>query len=239
MKTLILLLAVASSNLFASDVVKICSKQFGDTVVTNQISNMSLVGKNCFIKSYVTKQSIDMATINEFLKLEKEIGEDSYDVHHINELYIYQTRYTYRLEQRNISYADLQNLSNFSVDELTPYSSDELYSDAYGYWEYLDVLRHAEVVTKEKLISTLTYLFGDKVAEPYEDDMTEELQAKIDKRAALYDLAITDMASLIIGSNKTATVYPLLDNDNENVQDAEWVIVGDDYVVVLNKFYWL
>lgn len=36
MKTLVLILALASSNLFAnSDVIEVCSTQFGDEVVTN------------------------------------------------------------------------------------------------------------------------------------------------------------------------------------------------------------
>lgn len=241
MKTFIFLLALASSNLFAStDLIKTCSKQFGEDVVTSQLSNMSLVGKYCLIEDYITKSSIDMKVVNEFLELEKEIGEESYDVHHVNELFIYKASYAHMLNQRNIDYMHLQKLADFSINSLGIYTPEELYGDdGFRFWSYLDIMRYAEVVTKEKLTKELSNFFGEKVIEPYEDDMTEELKAKIDRRAALYDQAIAFIAQLIMGNNRKITIFPLLDNDNENVQDAQWTIVGDDYVIVLNKFYWL
>ena len=240
MKTFILMLALASSNLFANtDLIKVCSKQFGEEVVTAQIGSMSLVGEHCFINDYITVTNVDMKVVNEFLELEKEIGEQSYDVHHVNELYIYKAGYAHRLNQRNIDYKHLQILSNFAVTELSPYEVDDIYGDHYGYWTYLDVLRHAEILDKTKLAKELRYMFADKEIEVYEDDLTPELQAKIDRRAAIYDQALSNLATLIMGSNRNVTSYPLLDNNNENVADAEWVIVGDDYVIVLNKYYWL
>lgn len=240
MKTIFLMFALASTNLFANtDLVKICSKQFDENVVSSQLANMKLVGDYCLIEDYVTTRAVDMKLVREFLDLEKEIGEESYDVHHVNEIKIYQAKYTRMLAQRNIDYKHLQALANFSVDELTPYDSDWLYGDDYGYWTYLDVLRHAENLDRIKLKKELSYLFADKEIEVYEDDMTEELQAKIDRRAALYDQALENLATLIMGNSRQVTLYPLLDNNNENVQDAEWTIVGDDYIIVLNKFYWL
>lgn len=200
---------------------------------------MSLVGEHCFIKNYVTDTHVDMDIITKFLKLEKEIGQNSYDVNHVNEMKIYKVGLAYRLNQRNIEYNQLQAVSNFSADELAPYDSEWLYGDSYGHWNYLDVLRNAKILDKSKLAKSLAYMFADKEIEVYADDMTQELQAKIDARADIYDQAMAEIIKLIMGTDNAVTSYPLLDNNNENVANAEWTIVGDDYVIVLNKFYWL
>lgn len=235
MKKYAFLMFLVCSNLMAQDIVQTCSEQFGGVIVT-QMSNLKMLGKNCLIKDYVTSRQFDQALMDEFLTLDKEVGENSWDLHYLSDFRLFKIKYSYSYMYRSISEKGLKELANFGINELGIYTEDDIFGG--DYWEYLDVLRDARQYNKDEFLSFMSDIVTPKEPE-LDEDATEETIAKAKRKTQIYDQAMEQFANLMIGTNKSVTIYPLLDNNNENVQDAQWIIIGDGYIVLMNKYWYL
>jgi hypothetical protein len=238
MKLIVIITLAISSFANATDINKKCISQFGEDIIS-QSSNLVLIKDKCLVQNYVTDTSIDMNVVNEFIKLERIIGEKLWDQNHVNNFQVINNNY--QLNAKYISHAYLKSLAIFGINELGIYDTEDIFNE---YWDLLDMYRHIETPSGNKVEKWITQKFADKKI-AYEDyqidtDNIDKLKKMIIRRTNIYDDAIANIIRLLTSSSTNQiSVYNLLDNDNENVQDAQWVVVGKDYILVINKFWYL
>lgn len=241
MKFLSLISLILISNTYAQDISEVCSKQIGGNVLTESKS-LELVGTDCLAEDYftVSGESTDMSKVKEFLALEKQVGEGVYDLGHVNQMKFYRISRGYNFSYNGITYPGIKNLTEFGINSLGVYEVDDTYN---SYWDLLDVIRGAKQMDSAGLVKFLESEFSNKdiASDDYFNaEEVELVKAELTRKNALYQDALATIANLLTQNSKhSVTVYPLLDNNNENVQDAQWVVVGRNFVVVINRFWYL
>lgn len=237
MKLLSLICCILISNAYASDIAELCSKQIGGTVLTESKS-LQLVGDNCLAEDYFTisNEATDMSKVKEFLALEEKVGQAVYDLGYVSQMKFYRTARGYKLNYGGISYPLLKDLANFGINSLGVYSVEDIYG---SYWDFLDIIKEAKQMNAAGLSDFLAGEFFDTNVDSDNDDV-QLVKEEFARRNALYQDALLTITNLLTNNSKNSvTVYPLLDNNNENVQDAQWVVVGRNFVIVINRFWYL
>jgi hypothetical protein len=237
MKKLVAVTLLAISfNSMANNPITICAKDFGTSF--NSASHQAhLVDQTCVVRDLITTTNFNLSVVEKFLALEKEIGEKIFDANHVNNLQIYATKYSNKFSRDYVTSSKLTALGHFGIKQLGVY---DISQDLEG-WDMLDMFRDA-VVTDAKGLKTFlqeSFLKNGLIGDDYYDqDDVLSLEPQIREREALYDEAISQLINLLT-TKGSVTIYPLLDNQNENIQDAQWIVVGSGQMIILNRFWYL
>lgn len=241
MKLLSIILSILISNTYAADIAEVCEKQIGGKVISESKS-LQLVGSNCLADDYFTvaSEATDMSKVKEFLALEKQVGQAVYDLGHVDQMKFYRIARGYNLSYSGISYPTLKDFGYFGINSLGVYDVAHVYD---GYWDLLDVIKGAKQMDAASLGKFFKSLFSnvDVASDDYFNSQeVEAIKDELAKKNTLYPEALSTIVNLLTNnSQRSVTVYPLLDNNNENVQDAQWVVVGSNFVVLINRFWYL
>jgi uncharacterized protein YdaT len=108
------------------------------------------------------------------------------------------------------------------------------------------MLKNAEKMDRKKFVEFLGQMLMDvderivDIASGEREDFSAELKSKIKEYLKTKNSAKQMITDLIFSDDvEEVVVYDLLDNNNENVQDAQYVIVSDDKVILVGHFWYL
>lgn len=174
----------------------------------------------------------------EFLKLEAALGKDIYDLHHVSQFRVFKVDNTNVLNKKHVTTKTLTALSKWATKKLGVYDEPEYdAAEMLQNVEELDYSAYGKDL-ENKFIDAGQYL--ESILAGDQEDMTAAQKEQMKQRSKLKDAAFYEFTNIFFGGKETkVTVYDLLDNNNENVQDAESVIVGNGYIVLVNRFWWL
>lgn len=166
----------------------------------------------------------------QFLELEKQIGEKTYDLKHVSRLQVYASKKSYL--PWSVEEQELKVLGDFSIKALGIYEQP-IYTP-------FQIIQSVKKLTKRQFESLLNDRFF-KVKRGY-PKVDVAFSEKVKTRAALKAAAIKEIVDLLFPQGtrlKQVAIYDLLDNYNENVDNTQFMIVSLDHVVLMNYFYWL
>jgi hypothetical protein len=238
MKLLLLSLLMTASTLsIAND---ICTQQL-DLSDADQLTTLKLIDGHCAALDYY-KLGSDITPhkyLKEFFKLENIVGSAVYDLHHINRVKIYRFYRGYKFQKSVIQNQALKAMTKFGIEELGIQS----YEDTYDrYYDIMDVYRdgkemNAHLFTKfiKKQLSELDLENGG-----YYQEEVESVMLEYKRKNEIYEQSVNQLVALMTQRGSfTVSVYPLVDNENENTQDAQWIVMGRNFIMLFNRFWWL
>jgi hypothetical protein len=178
------------------------------------------------------------AKTQEFLKLEAKLGKDIYDLNHVNQIKVYKIANTKLFEKKYVTTERLNALSIWATKKLGVYEKPEYDAtemlqsvETKDYSSYNSFIENAFMDAGAHLENILT---GDA------EELTAAQKDMMKKRSSLQSTAFYEFTDLFFGDKETkVTIYDLLDNNNENVQDAQFVLIGNGHIVLMNRFWYL
>jgi hypothetical protein len=198
------------------------------------ISACENVSNVCLTNSNFPKDAV------EFLNLDREIGSQSYDLNFLDQLLIFSAEnIDMEFGYEHTTNEALTQLGFWATQKLGKYSAPE--NDAF------EMLRTAKKMNKNELGEFLDDLYLDiderlaEIASGESEDFSTEMKLKVKRYLKIRNKAKNLLLNAIFPANKQSkvVVYELLDNNNENVADAQYVIVSDEKLVLVNRFWWL
>lgn len=190
------------------------------------------VSKVCLSKAPVS------ATITNFLKLEKEIAVDG-EINYLEQFKVYSGEGVYgQFSHYHSTEEALTALSKWATKELAVYDTPE--------YNAFDMMKHSKEMDKKAFTEFLEDSLMDlkthmqDIANGDTDDFKPAMKKKVAQYKAKREAAKKAMINLVFAKNvKEIVVYSLLDNNDSNVADAQYVIVADDKVILVNRYWWL
>lgn len=194
------------------------------------------VSEVCLSKAPIAK------SLQNFLDLEKEIGLDSGTINYLDEFKVYTGEGIYgEFTYQNSSSASLTALGKWATKELGVYKTAE--------YDAFNMIKYAEKMDKKKFEQFINNALMDMkshmadIASGDTDDFKPAMKKKVEKylatkaaaKKALVDLVFVKKPEVV----KEIVIYSLLDNNDSNVADAQFVIVSDDKVILVNRYWWL
>lgn len=191
------------------------------------------VSEVCLSRAPITKG------IQEFLNLEKEIGQDSGSINYLDQFKVYSGEGIYgEFSHYNSTSASLTALGKWATKELGVYKTPE--------YDAFNMIKNAEKMDKTKFSKFIDKALMDMSRHQADIDSgdTDDFTPAMKKKVALYlktkTTAKKAMTNLVFTKDvKEIVVYDLLDNNDSNVADAQFVIVSDDKVILVNRYWWL
>lgn len=184
------------------------------------------VGEVCLSKAPISKN------IQDFLKLEKEIGQKSAIINYLEQFKVYSGEGIYgQFTYQNSTNASLTALGKWATKELGVYKTPE--------YDAFNMIKHAEKMDKKKFAE-----FIENALMKIESEDTDDFTPAMKKKLEIYQATKTDAKKAITNlvftkEVKEIVIYDLLDNNDSNVADAQFVIVSDDKVILVNRYWWL
>lgn len=203
------------------------------------VSSLAHASKQCLLGDLVSDVCLSKAPVSkdiqEFLKLEKEIGQKSSSINYLEQFKVYSGEGIYgEFTYQNASSASLNALSKWAVKEMGVYKAPE--------YDAFEMIKNAEKMDKKKFAEFINNALMDVKSVDSEDaeDFTPAMKKKLELYLKTKTEAKKAITNLVFTKDvKEVVVYDLLDNNNENVADAQFVIVSEDKVILVNRFWWL
>jgi hypothetical protein len=204
------------------------------------VMSSMVFSRDCETVSKACLKKLTLSTeLNKFIALERMIGEKSYDLNYMNHFQVFVGENIYgNFTMQNASQASLSALGDFAVKHMGVYDAPE--------YDGFEMLKNAEKMDRKKFVEFLGQMLMDvderivDIASGEREDFSAELKSKIKEYLKTKNSAKQMITDLIFSDDvEEVVVYDLLDNNNENVQDAQYVIVSDDKVILVGHFWYL
>lgn len=178
--------------------------------------------------------AVESKVIEDFLFDEKTIA-DFFEMSHVSQIKVFKAKSLNKLSKNGVDSKTLKSFISFATKELGVYTSDEEIDviEAFKGGEFFE--------SKEDFKAYFTKLALDQEevdATVYSgcDVPFDSIMYEVRSRKASLEKLLNFLTA---GENTKFAVYALADNNNENTQDAQYMIASGDLLILVNQFWFL
>lgn len=188
---------------------------------------------DCVTVGHTCLQEIQIEeSLKAYLDLEKKLGAELYDLNHVSNFRAYQGKNIQAFLPSKVTEERLNDLRIWANEELGIYPEAQFSS--------FQMLQTVKKLGSEELKDFLMSLMMDIEAYLQSGStLTLEQKQALEYALKVQKQVVNKIAIEVLSNAQSATLYRLLDNDNENVQDAQWVVIGGADIYLINRFWHL